>query len=354
MPGAADPCDHAIGMDTAASGPLVAVDAASRRAPSGWAGAVDPVLSIARGPTDVPLLDQTIGERLRETIERFGAREALVDPARGYRATWSALGDEVDRCARGLMARGVAQGERVGIWAPNRPEWVVVQFATARIGAILVNVNPAYKATELEYALQRAGVSTLILSHGFRQTDYEELLAGVRDRCPALRDVLVLESDWVPLLAAGDDVSDAGAGGPGGEPDAGRADQHPVHVRHDGLPQGRDPLAPQHPQQRVLHRPAAAVHGARPRLRAGALLPLLRHGARHAGVHDLRGDARRPGRGVRARRGARDRRGGAVHLALRRADDVHRGAGGSALRARSTSRACARGSWPARRAPSRR
>jgi fatty-acyl-CoA synthase len=149
-----------------------------------------------------------IGGRLRATIERFGPREAVVAPGSGYRTTWTELGVEVDRCARGLLARGVAKGERVGIWAPNRPEWVVVQFATARIGAVLVNVNPAYKATELEYALQRAGVSTLVLSHGFRQTDYEELLAGVRDRCPALRDALVLEDDWEQLLAAADGVSE--------------------------------------------------------------------------------------------------------------------------------------------------
>jgi fatty-acyl-CoA synthase len=196
-------------MDTAASGQLVAVDVAACQAPSsGWSGTVDPEVSIARGPTDVPLLEQTIGGRLRATIERFGPREAVVAPGSGYRTTWTELGVEVDRCARGLLARGVAKGERVGIWAPNRPEWVVVQFATARIGAVLVNVNPAYKATELEYALQRAGVSTLVLSHGFRQTDYEELLAGVRDRCPALRDALVLEDDWEQLLAAADGVSE--------------------------------------------------------------------------------------------------------------------------------------------------
>jgi fatty-acyl-CoA synthase len=197
-------------MDTAASGPFVAVDATARQAPaSSWTGEVDPELSVARGPTDIPLLEQTIGERLRATIARFGEREALVAPAHGYRATWTELGDEIDRCARALLARGVAKGERVGIWAPNRPEWVVVQLATARLGAILVNVNPAYKATELEYALHRAGVSTLVLSHGFRQTDYEELLAGVRDRCPALRDVLVLEDDWQSLLAASEAVSEA-------------------------------------------------------------------------------------------------------------------------------------------------
>ena len=130
---------------------------------------IDPTLSYACGTTDVPLLHETIGGRLRSTVARFPDREALVDRDHGYRATWSELWDEVDRAARGLLAHGVEKGDRVGIWAPNRYEWVITQYATARIGAILVNVNPAYKARELEYALQRAGVSTLVLSRGFRQ-----------------------------------------------------------------------------------------------------------------------------------------------------------------------------------------
>jgi fatty-acyl-CoA synthase len=194
------------GMNTTATSGPVETDRASQPragAMAGWTGIVDASLSYARGPADVPLLDETIGERLRDTIARFGDREALVDPSHGVRWTWVELGREVELVARGLLARGVEKGARVGIWAPNRPEWVVVQFATARIGAILVNVNPAYKASELEYALQRAGVSTLVLSHGFRQTDYEELLAGVRRRCPLLRDALVLERDWADLLVAG-------------------------------------------------------------------------------------------------------------------------------------------------------
>jgi fatty-acyl-CoA synthase len=170
---------------------------------------IDPTLSYARGATDVPLLEETIGQRLRSTVSRFGDREALVDRDHGYRATWSELWDDVDRAARGLLARGVAKGDRVGIWAPNRYEWVITQYATARIGAILVNVNPAYKSRELEYALQRAGVSTLVLSRGFRQTDYVAMLAEVRDACPELRRAFVLEDDWDDLLAAGAAVSEA-------------------------------------------------------------------------------------------------------------------------------------------------
>jgi fatty-acyl-CoA synthase len=170
--------------------------------------AIDPTLSYARGATDVPLLHETIGRRLRHTVSRFPDREALVDPDHGYRATWTELWDDVERAARGLLAHGVQKGDRVGIWAPNRYEWVITQYATARIGAILVNVNPAYKSRELEYALQRAGVSTLVLSRGFRQTDYVSMLAKIRDGCPELSRTFVLEDDWEALLAAGQAVGE--------------------------------------------------------------------------------------------------------------------------------------------------
>jgi fatty-acyl-CoA synthase len=170
---------------------------------------VDPQVSYARGPSEPPLLDETIGQRLRETVRRFGEREALVDRGHGYRATWSRLWHEVDRAARGFLARGIEKGDRVGVWAPNRYEWVISQFATARIGAILVNINPAYKARELEYALRRAGVSTLVLSRGFRQTDYVSMLAKVRSACPDLVHAIVLEEDWEILLADGDGLSAA-------------------------------------------------------------------------------------------------------------------------------------------------
>src|SRR6185295_16197220 len=106
-------------------------------------------LSYAKGPTDAPLLEQTIGESLRRTVERFPHREALVVPHQGYRATYAELWEQVERASRAFMARGVRPGDRVGIWARNRHEWVVTQFATARIGAILVTINPAYRATEL-------------------------------------------------------------------------------------------------------------------------------------------------------------------------------------------------------------
>jgi fatty-acyl-CoA synthase len=162
-----------------------------------------PALSYAHGASNVPLLGETIGANLRRTVERFGDREALVVPHQGYRATYRQFWEQVGLAARGLLARGVKTGDRVGVWSPNRVEWVVLQYATARIGAILVTVNPACRATELEYALNRSGVSLLCLACGFRATDYLAILAEVRGRCPQLRDVLVLDSDWSRLLADG-------------------------------------------------------------------------------------------------------------------------------------------------------
>jgi fatty-acyl-CoA synthase len=162
--------------------------------------------SYARGPVDSPLLEETIGERLRRITERFGHREALVVRHQDYRATYVELSEQVELAARALIANGVAKGDRVGIWAPNRYEWVIVQYATARVGAILVTINPAYKAAELKYALNKAGVSRLFAARGFRATNYVAMLDEVRGECPALRDIVVLDDEWQFFLAEGDRV----------------------------------------------------------------------------------------------------------------------------------------------------
>ena len=158
------------------------------------------MLSYASGPSPVPLLGETIGENLRRTVERHGESEALVVPHQAYRATYRQLWEQTSLVARGLIARGVRRGDRVGIWSPNRFEWVVIQYATARIGAILVNINPAYRTTELAYALGQSGVSFLILARAFRQADYAHMLGEVKGACPELREALVLEDGWESLL----------------------------------------------------------------------------------------------------------------------------------------------------------
>ena len=156
-------------------------------------------LSYVHGAGDVPLLGEPIFQNLRRTAERFGQREALVVAHQNHRSTYSELIEQCELIARGLMARGVRKGDRVGIWSPNRYEWVIIQYATAAIGAILVNINPAYRTSELEYALNQSGVSMLILAAGFRQADYTGMLAEVKGRCPELREALVLEDGWDAL-----------------------------------------------------------------------------------------------------------------------------------------------------------
>jgi len=166
-------------------------------------------LSYASGSCEKPLLGDTIIQNLRRTVERFPDREAVVVPYQGYRATYRDFWDQLVLIARGLLARGVQKGDRIGIWAPNRSEWVVVQYATAYIGAILVNINPAYRTHELEYALKQSGTSLLILSRGFRAADYVAMVTEVRGRCPDLRDTLVLEDDWNALRDQGSRVTEA-------------------------------------------------------------------------------------------------------------------------------------------------
>jgi fatty-acyl-CoA synthase len=158
-----------------------------------------PAPSYVSGPSAKPMLGETIGENLRRTAERFPDRDALVVPYQGYRATYRQFHEQTGRVARALLVRGVKKGDRVGIWAPNRFEWVVVQYATARIGAILVTINPAYRTHELEYALKQSGVSTLILARGFRGTDYVQMVREVRSKCPELRQSIVIDDEWQEL-----------------------------------------------------------------------------------------------------------------------------------------------------------
>jgi len=152
------------------------------------------------GRSLTPLLGETIGENLRRTVARHGDREAIVVRSQDYRATYRELWDQTSLLACALIASGVQQGDRVGIWAPNRFEWVVTQFATARIGAILVNINPAYKTTELQYVLTQAGISLLIHARAFRTSDYVMMVDEVRRHCAALREAIVIDTGWDALL----------------------------------------------------------------------------------------------------------------------------------------------------------
>ena len=165
--------------------------------------------SYAHGTSPIPLLGETIGENLRRTVERHGDRDALVVRSQSYRATYRELWDSTTALARALIASGIEPRDRVGIWSPNRFEWVVTQYATARMGAILVNINPAYKSSELRYALKQSGVKLLLLAKEFRGADYVALLDEVRHDCPDLEEAIVLDSDWNELLRRSNAVAES-------------------------------------------------------------------------------------------------------------------------------------------------
>jgi fatty-acyl-CoA synthase len=166
--------------------------------------------SYASGTSDVALIGRTIGDDLRRTIERWGAREALVDVPSGRRWTYAEFGAEVDRLARGLVAGDIAAGDRVGIWAPNCPEWMILQYATAQVGAILVNINPAYRTHELAYVLRQSGVRMLVSATTFKTSDYRAMVAEVAPECPQLEQtVFIGTDDWDHLAAAGDTMDAA-------------------------------------------------------------------------------------------------------------------------------------------------
>jgi fatty-acyl-CoA synthase len=165
--------------------------------------------SYVNGPSPLPLLGETIGENLARSVARFGDRDALVDVPSGARWTYDRLAADVSTLAKGLLAMGVARGDRVGIWAPNVPEWVLVQFATARIGAILVNINPAYRSHELAYVLRQASIRTLISAEAFKTSDYRAMVDEVRAECPDLVDLVFIGTpSWDALVAAGAGITD--------------------------------------------------------------------------------------------------------------------------------------------------
>ena len=164
-------------------------------------------LSEARGENTPPLIEETIGANLERIARQHADREALVEVASGRRWTYAELDADVNRVARGLLAAGVAHGDRVGIWSPNCAEWTLVQYATAKIGAILVNVNPAYRTHELAYVLNQSGLRLLVSATDFKTSDYRAMVAEVREHADALDRVVFLGTpDWDELLAAGEDL----------------------------------------------------------------------------------------------------------------------------------------------------
>ena len=162
-------------------------------------------VSYIHGTSLTPLIGETVGANFDRIVGLYPDRDAVVVPHQDVRWTYAEFGARVDRVARALVGAGLEPGDRMGIWAPNCAEWLLVQYASAKAGVILVNVNPAYRTSELEFVLNQSGCRVLISARAFKSSDYVAMVTEVAPRCPALERMVFLDSgDWEELLAAGD------------------------------------------------------------------------------------------------------------------------------------------------------
>ncbi|HEY5853939.1 MAG TPA: AMP-binding protein [Aldersonia sp.] len=166
-------------------------------------------LSHTAGPTEQPLLHMTIGDNFDETVARVPDRDAVIEVATGRRWTYTTLRDDVDALAAALLdEQSIAAGDRIGIWAPNCAEWTIVQYAVAKLGAILVNLNPAYRTHEVEYVVNQSGIRLVFTLESFKNSDYAAMLAEVAPRCASLERIVFLGGDeWAGLLHRGSRMS---------------------------------------------------------------------------------------------------------------------------------------------------
>src|SRR5687767_10511435 len=164
--------------------------------------------SYVHGASDIPLLGNTIGEHFDKVVRRWPSREALVVKHQNVRWTYSQLKEQVDALAAGLVALGLEPGDCIGIWSPNNAEWVVTQFATARAGLILVNINPAYRLAEADYALNKVECKALVTAGQFKTSDYVGMLNELRagNRLPHLKTIIRIGGEGSGMIAF-DDVA---------------------------------------------------------------------------------------------------------------------------------------------------
>lgn len=165
-------------------------------------------VSYVHGASDIPLLGETIGQNLKRTVEKFPDQEALVCVHQKYRATYQEFYNQTTAVAKALLFAGVKSGDRIGIWSANRYEWVLLQYATARIGAILVNINPAYRTSELIFVINQSEMSHIFSSLNFKSSDYKKMIADAREFCITLQSEVFFDDNWEQFVNSGQEIAD--------------------------------------------------------------------------------------------------------------------------------------------------
>jgi len=164
------------------------------------------VPSYSSGQSQHPLLGETIGERLKNTVAKYPQQDALICLQQNYRATYTQFYSQTEEICKALLALGMKKGDRLGIWSPNRYEWVLLQFATARIGLILVNINPAYSAHELEYVLTQAQIKAVFAPVAHRTSLYKEMLNAAKAKLSSLQHIVIFEENWESFLESASQI----------------------------------------------------------------------------------------------------------------------------------------------------
>jgi len=166
-------------------------------------------ISYTNGVSQIPLLGETIGENFRKTVNKYPTADALVSIHQNHKVDYKTFFNDTTKVAKSLIAIGISKGDRVGIWAPNCFEWTQLQFATARIGVILVNVNPAYRAHELEFVINQSELSVIFSAISYKSSDYKEMLSLVIEDCTSLKKIIYLNEEWDLFLQQGSKISDS-------------------------------------------------------------------------------------------------------------------------------------------------
>lgn len=169
---------------------------------------MNPQISYVHGASDIPLLGETIGENLRKTVEKFPNHDALICAHQEYKATYQEFYDQVTQVSKALIALGAKSGDRVGIWSPNCYQWVLLQYATARTGVIMVNINPAYRTSELIFVLNQSEISYLFSALQFKTSNYQKMVEDAREFSTSLKEEIFWDKSWENFLEKGKNISD--------------------------------------------------------------------------------------------------------------------------------------------------